>query len=191
MVGIALYPSNNCSGGWYFMLLVTGYPVHKYTWTIKPASDLVLLKVKEIVQRQNHYLIGKNLKYFDKNLSRRMLDNINNNELDLNINSETENTNNEEDNNEPNDDIQIEGVRFIEDINLPRNIEATTNQQNDTSTNTPYATEYDEEQTLNLSPITEEEPIPRGIEDDKESGEMHINYQNNEYRNRPKKENTA
>ena len=113
------------------------------------------------------------------------MDNINNNEIDLNITSETENTNNEEDDNELNNDIQIDGARFIEDADLLEYIEATTNQQNDSSTNTPYTTKNDEEQTSNLPPITEEEPLTRGI--DKESNEIHDNYQNNENRNRPKK----
>ena len=88
MGGIALFPSNNSSEGWYFMSLITGYKVHKYTWTIRPANDLVSLKVKETALSQNENIIGKNFKYFYKYLFRRMLDNINNNELDLN--SETE-----------------------------------------------------------------------------------------------------
>ena len=75
MGGIALYPSNNSSGGWYVMSLITVHQVHESTWTIRPVSDLVLLKVKEIAQRQNQNLIGKN---FDKYLSRRMLNYINN-----------------------------------------------------------------------------------------------------------------
>ena len=45
--------------------------------------------------------------------------------------------------------MHIEGARFIEDVDLLKNIEATTNQQNDSSTDTPYATEYDEEQISN------------------------------------------
>ena len=115
------------------------------------------------------------------------MDNINNNEIDLNITSETENTNNEEDDNELNNDIQIDGARFIEDADLLEYIEATTNQQNDSSTNTPYTTKNDEEQTSNLPPITEEEPLTREIENDKESNEMHDNNQNIENRNRSEK----
>merc|ERR1719203_847214 len=30
---IALYPSGNTSGGWYFMSLLTGQVVHRYSWT--------------------------------------------------------------------------------------------------------------------------------------------------------------
>ena len=188
MGGIALYPSNNSSVGWYVISLITGYPVHKYTWTIRPTSDLVLLKVKEIAQRQNQNLIGKNFKYFDKYLSMRMLDNINNNDLDLNINLETENTNYKDNDDDLIDDIQIEGARFIENVDLLENIEATTNHQNESSTNTRYATEYDKEHTSSLPPITEEGPRTREIKDDKESDEMHNNYQNIENRNRPEKE---
>ena len=187
MEGIALYPSDNSSGGWYFMSLITGYPVHKYTWTIRPASDLVLLKVKEIAQKQNQNLIGRNFKYFDKYLSRRMFDNINNNDLDSNKNSETENTNYEVDDDEPIDDIQIEGAQFIEDLDLLGNFESTTNPLNDSPTNTPYKTEYDEEPSSNSPPITEEEPHLSEIEDDEDSNEMHNNYQNIENRSRPEK----
>ena len=101
-----------------------------------------------------------------------------------------ENTNNEEEDDEPNDDIHIEGERFIEDVGPLQNVEATTDQQNDSPTYTPYATEYDEEQTSNLPPITEEEPLTRGLEEDKESDEMYKDNHNNEERNRPEKENT-
>ena len=115
--------------------------------------------------------------------------NINNNGLDLNINAETENTNYEEEYDEPNEDIQIEGARCIEDLDLLENIKATTDHQNDSPTNTTYATEFDEEQTSNLQPINEEEPLTRGLEEDKERDEMRNNYRNNENRNRPEKEN--
>ena len=116
-----------------------------------------------------------------------MLDNINNNDLDFNINSETEKTNYKDNDDEPIDDIQIEEARFIEDVDLFENIEATNKHQHDLSINTPYATEYDEEQTSNLPPITEEEPLTREIENDKESNEMHDNNQNIENRNRSEK----
>ena len=189
MGGIVLYPSNKSSGGWYFISLITGYPVHKYTWTIRPASDLILLKVKEISQKHNKKLIGKNIKYFDKYLSKRMMDNIKNNDLDLNINSKTKNTNYEDNDDDLIDDIQIEGVRLIENVDHLKNIEITTNHQHESSTNTPYAAEYDEEQISTLLLITEEEPLTREIEDDEESDEMHNNYQINENRNRTGNEN--
>ena len=117
-----------------------------------------------------------------------MLDNINNNNLDLNINSEIENANYEDNDDEPIDDIQIEGARFIENVDLLENIETTTKHQNDSSTNTPYAKEYDEEQTSTSPPISEEETLTRDIEDDKENDDMHNNHQNIENRNRPEKE---
>ena len=99
--GIALYSSNNSSGGWYFISLIIGYPVHKIIWTIRPASDLILLNVKKIAQRQNQNLIGKISKY----LSRRMLESIKNNDSDSNINAETENTDHEDYDDELNGDI--------------------------------------------------------------------------------------
>ena len=142
---IVFYRSNNSSRGCYFMSLIIGYPVHKSIWTIRPASYLVLLTVKEIAQRQNQKLIGENFKYFDKYLYRRMIDNINNNDLDLNINAEIENTNYEDNDDDPIDDIQIEEAWFIENVDNLNNIETKTNHKNESSTNTPYATEYNEE----------------------------------------------
>ena len=67
----------------------------------------------------------------------------------------------------------------------PENIEATTDEQNDSPTNTAYSIEYDEEQTSSLPPITEEESLTRGLEEDKKSYEMHDNLPND----RPEKEN--
>ena len=67
------------------------------------------------------------------------MDNINNNDLDFKKNLETENTNYEDNDDDPIDDIQIERARFIENVDLLDHIETTTNHQNDSSTNTPYA----------------------------------------------------
>ena len=41
------------------MSFITRRPVPLYTGTIRPASNLVLLKAKEIEQRQNQKLIGE------------------------------------------------------------------------------------------------------------------------------------
>ena len=43
------------------MSFITGYPIHKYTCTIRLATDLVLPTAKEIAQRQNQKLIGEKL----------------------------------------------------------------------------------------------------------------------------------
>ena len=43
---IALYPSGNEVGGWYFMSLATGKEIHRNGWTELPMGDEVLQRVK-------------------------------------------------------------------------------------------------------------------------------------------------
>ena len=45
---IALYPSSNPQGSWYFMSLNTGKRIHRYQWTILPVSKDVLSRVESI-----------------------------------------------------------------------------------------------------------------------------------------------
>ena len=54
---IALYPSNNHSGGWYFMSLTTGYVIHRYSWDIQPVSQDVIQRVEEIATKQKQHKV--------------------------------------------------------------------------------------------------------------------------------------
>ena len=45
---IALYPSGNAQGSWYFMSLETGKRIHRYDWDILPISKDVLDRVEAI-----------------------------------------------------------------------------------------------------------------------------------------------
>jgi len=54
---IALHPSNNHSGGWYFMSLTTGYVIHRYSWDIQPVSQDVIQRVEEIATKQKQHKI--------------------------------------------------------------------------------------------------------------------------------------
>ena len=54
---IALYPSDNAQGGWYFMSLDTGKRIHRYQWKVLPATKEILSRVDTIAQNlvANHF----------------------------------------------------------------------------------------------------------------------------------------
>ena len=60
---IALYPSGNAQGSWYFMSLVTGKRIHRYQWTALPISQEVLQRVEDIAIYEQQPLVASNFKY--------------------------------------------------------------------------------------------------------------------------------
>ena len=92
MGGTTLCPLNKSLGGWYFKSWATGYPYHKNTLTSKPRNDQVLLKLNKIAQGQNQ-LIGRKFKYFDKEVSSRILGRSNSKNSDTDMSSRIESTN--------------------------------------------------------------------------------------------------
>ena len=65
---ISLFPSGNTSGGWYFMSLLTGNVIHRYSWTEMNAGADIVHRVKELAIEQGQSLIGRNFKYtYNKN----------------------------------------------------------------------------------------------------------------------------
>ena len=78
---IALYPRSDTS--WYFMSLETGKRLHRYQWTVLPATEDVANRINELEKRQNQpevsenfFLVGmvtqkpllKQIRYHSKNL---------------------------------------------------------------------------------------------------------------------------
>jgi len=60
---IALHPSNNLQGGWYFMSLDTGRRIHRRQWTKLPVSSDVIKRVDELADKENQSLVSTNFKY--------------------------------------------------------------------------------------------------------------------------------
>ena len=60
---IALYPSGNAQGSWYFMSLETGKKVHRYDWDILPITKEVLDRVEKIAIHEGQALVASNFKY--------------------------------------------------------------------------------------------------------------------------------
>ena len=60
---IALYPSNNEVGGWYFMLLATGKEIRRNGWTELPMGDDALQRVKQIALKEGQVNIDNNFTY--------------------------------------------------------------------------------------------------------------------------------
>ena len=60
---IALYPSGNAQGSWYFMSLDTGKKIHRYQWTVLPLSTEALERVEAIALHQEQPLVASNFKY--------------------------------------------------------------------------------------------------------------------------------
>ena len=63
---IALFPSGNPSGSWYFMSTLTGDILHRYWWKNLPATTYVLDRVKTIALKQNQPEVETNF-IFDIN----------------------------------------------------------------------------------------------------------------------------
>ena len=57
---IALYPSGNEVGGWYFISLATGKEIHGNGWTELPMGDDVRQRVKHIVLKEGQINIDSN-----------------------------------------------------------------------------------------------------------------------------------
>ena len=65
---VALYPSGNTSGGWYFMSLLTGQVVHRYSWTKLKVTEDVIQRVNGLGIEEGRGVIGTNFKYtYDRN----------------------------------------------------------------------------------------------------------------------------
>jgi len=60
---IALYPSKNASRGWYFMSLVTGQILHRYSWIKLPIADDMINAVHAIADKQMQKPITDNFTY--------------------------------------------------------------------------------------------------------------------------------
>ena len=60
---IALYPSDNQQGGWYFLSLLTGNIIHRYQWKSLPIGEDVIKRVHEIAIEQGQGLVAENFKY--------------------------------------------------------------------------------------------------------------------------------
>ena len=61
---IALYPTGNEQGGWYFMSLQTGKRFNGRVWTILPMPEIVINRVDDIGKTQGQKeVIGKNFTY--------------------------------------------------------------------------------------------------------------------------------
>jgi len=60
---IALYPSKNASGGWYFMSLTTGQILHRYSWNKMPIADDVVNAVHLLADKQSQKSITNNFAY--------------------------------------------------------------------------------------------------------------------------------
>ena len=60
---IALYPSGNQQGGWYFLSLLTGNRIHRYQWKTLPIGEDVIKRVHEIAIDQGQGLVAANFKY--------------------------------------------------------------------------------------------------------------------------------
>lgn len=52
MGAIALFPSGNTSGSWYFMSTLTGDVIHRYWWKTLPATEDVIKRVNDIALEQ-------------------------------------------------------------------------------------------------------------------------------------------
>ena len=60
---IALYPSGNDQGGWYFMSLATGQRIHCYEWKILPVSEDVIDRVHELATLEKQPKVDANFKF--------------------------------------------------------------------------------------------------------------------------------
>ena len=60
---IALYPSDNTSGGWFFMSLLSGKILHRYSWTKMEITEDVIHRITSTAQNEGQGLIGANFKY--------------------------------------------------------------------------------------------------------------------------------
>ena len=57
---IALYPSGNAQGSWYFMALATGERIHWYKWTIIPAGQGTINIVHALAREQGMQQVNGN-----------------------------------------------------------------------------------------------------------------------------------
>ena len=60
---IALYPSGNAQGSWYFMSLDTGKRIHRFQWTVLPLTKAVKDRVEYIAEQQGQPLVASNFVY--------------------------------------------------------------------------------------------------------------------------------
>ena len=60
---IALYPSGNAQHSWIFMSLLTEGRLYRYQWTVKPTSQEILDRVRQLALAQEKPLVTTNFKY--------------------------------------------------------------------------------------------------------------------------------
>ena len=88
---IALYPSRNLKGSWYFMSLGSGKQLHRYQWHVLTISTEVINRVHEIVMKEGQPVIKGNFKFHNvRDHLDDMTDNDNNSN-DYTIDHEDEN----------------------------------------------------------------------------------------------------
>ena len=94
---IALHPSGNLQGSWYFMSLASGERLHRYQWHVLPISTEVINRVHEIAIKDEQPVIKGNFEFHNvKDHRDDMTDNDNNNDNDndsnnYNVDHENEN----------------------------------------------------------------------------------------------------
>ena len=60
---IALYPSGNAQGSWYFMSLATGERIHRYQWTALPLGQDTINLVHVLARNQEMPRVNGNFTY--------------------------------------------------------------------------------------------------------------------------------
>ena len=60
---IALYPSGNTSGGWFFMSVLSGKVLHRYSWTKMTITQDVLQRLTDMAINEGQGLVGDYFKY--------------------------------------------------------------------------------------------------------------------------------
>ena len=59
---IALYPSGNEQGWWFFMSLATGHRIHSNQWTVLSVGDDVIERVHELAKNEGKPKVTSNFK---------------------------------------------------------------------------------------------------------------------------------
>ena len=60
---IALHPSKNLQGGWYFMSFDTGRKIHRRQWTKMPIIDDVITRINELASKEKQPIVSRNSSY--------------------------------------------------------------------------------------------------------------------------------
>ena len=60
---IALHPSGNLQGSWYFLSLASGERLHRYQWNVLPINIEVINRVHEIATKEGKPTIKGNFEF--------------------------------------------------------------------------------------------------------------------------------